>query len=372
MKHLLNKTYFGDCRESLKMLIDVGVRINCCITSPPYFGLRSYLPDDHPDKALEIGTEKTPEEYIARLLEMFRLVRKLLTPDGILFIVISDSRNGSGGAGGEYGPGGKREGQPKYPGIRLPQYKPKDLIGIPWMLAFALRNELGLYLRSDIIWAKGVSGQEDFEDLVYRSCIGEGLNNDLSDRIVDRLNLYIGNGKMESVKDRPTMSHEYVFMLSKNRHYYYDADAIAEPIADCSWGRYQRAVDNEESWDPEKHKSLDANISQSPMKILTRGAKSVIERGTRNRRSVVVCPTQSYAGAHFACFPEALIEPFILAGCPEGGTVLDPFIGSGTTAHVCEKLGRNWIGCELNENYESLQKGRLQQTELMSFLNEVE
>lgn len=358
-----NTAHYGDAKTILQAMVDAGVRVQTCITSPPYFSLRSYLPSTHPDKHKEMGAEQTPAEYIANLTSIFSLVRELLSPDGNLFVNIADSRNGSGGSGGDYGPGGKREGQPKFKGAKVPGLKPKDLIGIPWMLAFALRDS-GWWLRADNIWAKGVSGQKEMVQQVFNACITEGLSQEKTNDIIAHLNPYIGNGRIEAVKDRTTTSHEYFFHFTKSQHYFYDHEAIAEPMLEYSLARYQRAIDNHEVFDESRHKNIDPKLSQTPMKILTQGAKRAVERKTRNRRSVWCIPTSNFYGAHFAVYPTTLISPLILATSQPGDTVFDPFLGSGTTAQAAQQLGRNWLGIELNPEYKPLIDKRTAQPSL--------
>lgn len=295
--------YQGDCLEVMRGMPDEYV--HTCVTSPPYFGLRDYGVDG------QIGLESRPEEYVERLVEVFREVRRLLRDDGTLWLNIGDSYNGSGGAGGDYSPGGLKDGQPRYPGRRIANLKPKDLIGIPWMLAFALRDD-GWYLRSDIIWAKN-------------------------------------NCMPESVTDRPTKAHEYIFLLSKSRQYYYDADAIREPYTEERAGKVVgRAVH-------------DSSIARGG-DLSNIGGYPKTHDG-RNKRSVWAVNTVPYGGAHFAVFPVALIEPCILAGAPVDGVVLDPFVGSGTTAVACMRLKRKCVGIELNPEYLELARKRIAETQ---------
>jgi len=267
----------GDCVQSMRTLPDQ--RVHCVVTSPPYFGLRDYGVEG------QIGLEETPEAYVQRMVEVFREVKRVLRDDGTLWLNIGDSyynyRPGNYSDNRAHAFGGgrtddKKRGMPDDPsaskrGRKLSGVKEKDLIGIPWMLAFALRAD-GWYLRQDIIWSKP-------------------------------------NPMPESVRDRCTKSHEYVFMLTKSEKYHFDHQVMIEPSADGE---------------------------------------------TRKKRSVWSVATKPFKGAHFATFPPALIEPCILAGCPEGGTVLDPFGGSGTTAGVAVKNGRNAILCELNPEYAKL------------------
>ncbi len=258
----------GDCLEVLRCMAEASV--DCCVTSPPYFGLRDY------GHAGQIGIESTPTEYIARLTAVFSEVRRVLKDEGTLWLNIGDSyassptgsdsvKSGLEGGKRTQVEGGKRQNK------IVDGLKPKDLIGIPWRLAMSLQAD-GWYLRSDIIWHKP-------------------------------------NAMPESVKDRPTNTHEYVFLLSKSQRYFYDHAAIAE--------------------------------------------------GSGNKRSVWSVPTKPYKGAHFATFPPDLISPCIQAGCPLGGTVLDPFGGAGTTGLVADALGRDSLLIELNPEYSSIARGRI-------------
>tara|TARA_R100000458_G_C8245019_1_gene223168 strand:+ start:494 stop:1324 length:831 start_codon:yes stop_codon:yes gene_type:complete len=261
---------FGDCRETMDAFID---KAQMCVTSPPYYGLRNYGDEEN-----QIGLEESPEEYIQNLVEVFRKVRDNLTDDGTLWLNIGDSyynyRPGKGQALSKQTVSNTRQDLPDKcarRGNKLKGLKEKDLIGIPWMLAFALRAD-GWYLRQDIIWNKP-------------------------------------NPMPESVRDRCTKSHEYIFLLSKSQNYYFDVDAIKEP--------------------------------------------------TRRKRSVWTVNNKPYRGAHFAVFPPDLIEPCIRAGSKEGDIVLDPFMGSGTTAMVAKSLKRYYMGCELHEEYGDLMQERV-------------
>ncbi len=301
----LDQTHAGDCLTLLARMRADGVRVQTCVTSPPYFGLRSYLPPQHHDKRLEIGAEGSPQQYIRRLVQVFRAVRQLLADDGTLWIVIGDSYN-AGRNGGHAG--GGRQGSPaKYAGIHrsganAPGLKPKDMIGIPWMLAFALRRD-GWYLRQDLIWHKP-------------------------------------NVMPESVTDRCTCSHEHIFLLSKHARYFFDHAAIREPSADPRGPGNLRPVRQPPG---ERASSANANLRGSLHKI---GARAM-----RNKRDVWTVATRAFKGGHFAVFPERLIVPCILAGSRAGDTVLDPFIGSGTTGAVALRLQRHFIGCELVRSF---------------------
>jgi DNA modification methylase len=287
----------GDCVARLREFAEGSAR--CCITSPPYYGLRDY------GVAGQIGAEQTPEEYVARLVEVFREVRRVLTDDGTLWLNLGDSY------GRENGPGNSGARGKNNPAA-LPQrraikgIKQKDLIGIPWMVAFALRGD-GWYLRSDIIWHKP-------------------------------------NVMPESVRDRPTKAHEYLFLFSKSPDYYYDADAIREPFVgtndhDRTGGRYRPPGQTPHGRDGSNRGTVQAN--------------------GRNRRTVWSINTKPFRGAHFAVFPTALVEPCVLAGSARGDTVLDPFMGSGTTCVVAAKHGRAFAGTELNPEYVALARSRI-------------
>ncbi len=319
----MNKIEFGSCLEIMQRWINDGVKVNTCVTSPPYYGLRDYgtatwkggdskcshmrntkfsentITGHKNFKEMngvgdaiyktscprcgavredeQLGLEETPENYINNMVKVFRLVRKLLTDDGTLWVNIGDSYSS-----------GKRKsttsqslrGNTKYGVTRPPVIegiKQKDLIGIPWMLAFALRAD-GWYLRQDIIWHKP-------------------------------------NPMPESVKDRCTKSHEYIFLLSKSPKYYFDYESIKESTVDLT--------------------------------------------GKRNKRDVWTVNVKPYKDAHFAVFPKELIDPCIKAGCPDGGIVLDPFMGSGTTAEVAVENNKKYLGCELNDTYKNLQQNRI-------------
>ena len=363
----MNKIEFGDCRETMRRWASEGIKAQTCVTSPPYYGLRDYgtakweggnLDCDHTgakvnplkvggftgerlrkeggsenEKYLsykklcpdcnavrvdsQIGIEETPEEYIKSMVEVFRCVWDVLENDGTLWLNIGDSYY-------NYRPGqGQRQGKQSISsqkfsevevchkrGMKLDGLKEKDLIGIPWMLAFALRAD-GWYLRQDIIWHKP-------------------------------------NPMPESVQDRCTKAHEYIFLFSKKQHYHFDHEAIKEegviPAGTlAAKGSAERQNQKGVNARPPEYKEYD---------------------GQRNKRSVWTVTTKPYEGAHFAVFPTDLIEPCILAGAPAGGVVLDPFMGSGTTAQVAQDLGRKYLGCELNPAYQPLQKKRLAQQSL--------
>jgi len=297
---------FGDCREKLKELEPESVQM--CVTSPPYWGLRDYGHDD------QLGLEETPEEYTANMVEVFSEVKRVLKDDGTLWLNLGDSyagNNSRASEGGRAGYGTKREGVFNNLSGNL---KPKDLVGIPFRVAFALQAD-GWYLRQDIIWHKP-------------------------------------NPMPESVTDRCTKSHEYIFLLSKSAKYFYDADAIREP---CQIEDYIRKP------------SGDVN-DYGDAKVRAKKGSQISNHHTmannplgRNKRSVWTVTTKPYSEAHFAVFPEKLIEPCIQAGSKVGDIVLDPFFGSGTTGEVSERFGRDYIGIELNEDYKSLQHKRCAQ-----------
>jgi len=288
--------HHGDCRDVLRTLPDESA--HCVVTSPPYFGLRDYGAEG------QIGLEQTPNEYVAEMVAVFREVRRVLRDDGTLWLNLGDS----------YAANRSYQVTPtKHKSLdfgrsnatKVPDgLKPKDLIGIPWRVAFALQAD-GWYLRQDIIWHKP-------------------------------------NPMPESVRDRCTKAHEYIFLLSKSPRYYFDAEAMKEPAA--------------YNGPPKPGKQAQTAYTGLPVHT---GQLGVSKDGTRNRRSVWTVATRPYKGAHFATFPPVLIEPCVLAGCPEGGTVLDPFNGAGTTGLVCQQFGRNYIGIDLNEEYLALTRQRL-------------
>ena len=292
----LNKTHVGDCRDLLRKMAADGVRVQCVVTSPPYFGLRDYGVEG------QIGLEPTPDAYVAQMVDVFRAVRDVLVDDGTLWLNLGDSYANDSKWGGHTG--GKHakalHASPIDRNKRYTGLKPKDLIGIPWRVAFALQDD-GWYLRSDIIWQKL-------------------------------------NPMPESVTDRPTKAHEYLFLLTKSECYYYDSKSIKEAATDT--GRLSGIDGRDER--PEARPPGTSARTLARIDYSSRG---------RNKRSVWTVPTTPFSGAHFATFPRALIEPCILAGSHPGGTVLDPFMGSGTTAQVATDLGRHFIGCELNPDY---------------------
>ena len=307
----MNIIEFGDCRETMRRWAACGVKAQTCVTSPPYFGLRDY---GHPD---QLGLEQTPEQYIAAMVEVFRCVWDVLADDGTLWVNIGDSYAANRAYQVPSTKGGPKHSDSQAAGgkgSKVPDgMKPKDLIGIPWMLAFALRAD-GWFLRQDIIWSKP-------------------------------------NPMPESVRDRCTKAHEYVFLLSKSERYFFDAEAIKEPAVTVGDTRHLR-----------RDKTADARLSPSG-----REGNGKPQAETRNRRSVWTVATRPYKGAHFATFPPALIEPCILAGSRPGDIVLDPFMGSGTTAAVALRHGRRYVGCELNPEYLPLQQSRMKEMAMPLF-----
>ena len=290
----------GDCRDVMRQYAAAGLRAQMCVTSPPYFGLRDYGHDG------QLGLEQTPEQYVANMVEVFRCVRDVLTDDGTLWLNIGDSYARTGGTdrkvSGTAKVGSTRntleQMSDRTSNAESMGLKPKDLIGIPWMLAFALRAD-GWYLRQDIIWHKP-------------------------------------NPMPESVRDRCTKAHEYVFLLSKSEKYFFDSDAMRE-----------EAIKGAAGSSFNKGKTAEHQLGRS-------SDAERVDDGKRNRRSVWTVATRPYKGAHFATFPPALIEPCILAGSRPGDFVLDPFMGSGTTAEVAIRHGRMALGCELNPEYKKL------------------
>ena len=293
-----NKILYGDCRDTLKQFDE---QARTCVTSPPYYGLRDYGGEEN-----QIGQENTPEEFIDQLVNVFKEVRNVLTDDGTLWVNLGDSYyNYRPGKGQSYPKQSVSKTNQDLPtqcnkrGNKLDGLKEKDLIGIPWMFAFAMRSD-GWYLRQDIIWHKP-------------------------------------NPMPESVKDRCTKSHEYIFLLSKNKKYYYDNEAIKEPVKQ-DWGTRNRT----------NGKYHNSGSGLSPHSGLTKSYDR------KNKRDVWSITNKPYKGSHFAVFPPDLITPCILAGSEKGDIILDPFMGSGTTAMVAKQLGRDYIGCELHEEYSNL------------------
>ena len=323
----MNEVTCGDSLEVLKTLVDESV--DCVITSPPYFGLRDY------GMAGQIGLEETPEAYIQNLVDLFREAKRVLKKEGTLWLNLGDSYSSGQRTTTTpqtvRGKRGEKETNARPPVIEWA--KQKDLLGIPWRVAFALQAD-GWYLRQDIIWHKP-------------------------------------NPMPESVTDRCTKSHEYIFLLTKSPKYYFDNEAIKE---DAVWdldgngtqARKERAREGLKSYPEGKRSGIrfggnKYGDSDDP-KHATKSGNEYIVTGKRNRRSVWTVTTKPFKEAHFATFPESLIEPMILAGCPKGGIVLDPFMGAGTTAVVAKKLGRNYLGIELNPEYIKIAQKRIDGT----------
>lgn len=394
----LDRCYFGDVRAVLREMIAAGTQVHCIVTSPPYWGLRSYLPADHPHKQLEIGSEPTLAQFLDTMVDVFDLCRQVLRDDGTLWVNMGDSYAGGGNGAANYpassgakqlsNRGSTTAGRNGYVPKGL---KPKDLVGQPWRLAFALQDA-GWWLRQDNVWNKP-------------------------------------NPMPESVTDRFTKAHEYVFMLAKSERYFFDQAAVLEPTSPdtrlrmaqnvlaqlgseranggptglgkskgnmravgrrevppgspkdggtvlprgVGWGH---GTDAEERGRTRVMPGLPGNVNPPKGQAAyeagdefhrTKGgllAYAEKARGAavpewRNKRSVWTIPTESFSGAHFATFPRKLVEPCILAGCPAGGTVLDPFFGSGTTGAVARQLGRHFLGIDINDANEALQAGRI-------------
>ena len=301
----------GDCIEGMRRL--EGQSVNCVVTSPPYFGLRDYGHDG------QIGLEASPDAFVAKLVDVFREVRRVLRDDGTVWLNLGDSYARAGGWSNNNGLDGVKRGEGNRAMSNMTGeggasqkladgLKSKDLIGIPWRVAFALQAD-GWYLRQDIIWHKP-------------------------------------NPMPESVKDRCTKAHEYIFLLSKAERYYFDSLAMQEPASKGAAGS-------------------QFHTGKTAAHQLGRSSEAErVDGETRNRRSVWTVATKPYKGAHFATFPPDLIRPCILAGCPKDGTVLDPFGGSGTTALVALEEGRKAVLCELNSDYIALAHKRLEGLQL--------
>lgn len=312
----------GDALEMLQRLPDCYA--DTCITSPPYYGLRDY------GTSGQIGCEQTPEEYIDRLVQVFREVRRVLKDDGTLWVNIGDSyatRSGSQ-------PPTNTRNRCGHTVKNVPTgYKYKDMIGIPWMLAFALRAD-GWFLRQDIIWQKP-------------------------------------NCMPESVRDRCTKSHEYVFLLAKSPRYYFDAEAISEPITGASTKRYLQNIEAQHGSDRVPGKTNGNMKAVLPRfggekygtdtreESRTKSGKTYIPSLRRNKRDVWTIATGGFKGAHFAVFPEKLVQPCVLAGSRRGGVVIDPFCGSGTTGKVAAEESRDFVGIEINPEYCEMSRQRI-------------
>lgn len=315
----------GDCLQLLRGL--PAQSAHCCVTSPPYWGLRDYGAEG------QIGREETPEEYVEKLVAVFREVARVLRDDGTLWLNLGDSYMGSGKGYGDIGNPCKQNtnagtllnrSEKPHTLTKHPFLKAKDMVGIPWRVAFALQAD-GWYLRSEIIWHKL-------------------------------------NPMPESVEDRPTTAHERIFLLSKQPRYYFDQEAIKEDaITDedrpsgIARDRMYDYDSKEKTLRPSKRRGEFAGKTQA---MQGREAfRAVVEK--RNKRTVWEVASQPFTGAHFAVYPPKLIEPCILAGCPKGGTVLDPFFGAGTTGLVADRLQRNCIGIEINPEYAGIAERRI-------------
>lgn len=307
----MNTLHCGDALTVLRSLPSQSVQ--CCVTSPPYFGLRDYGVDG------QIGLEETPDEYVSKLVAVFREVRRVLKDDGTLWLNLGDSY--AGGGGGNYSKSSKQTSHGEHitnvrnrpDWLTACDLKPKDLIGIPWRVAFALQAD-GWYLRSDIIWSKP-------------------------------------NCMPESVKDRPTKSHEYVFLLTTADRYFYDLDSIVEPAKMTSWSTKTRLDGCREQQGP---KDSDEYMGNSRARV-----KQWSDPKTRNSRSVWEIATKPFRDAHFATMPVDLAERCVKAGSKEGDTVLDPFAGAGTTGVAASRLGRSFVGIELNPDYCKIAQDRI-------------
>lgn len=310
----------GDAVEQLRLQPDESV--NCCVTSPPYWGLRDY------GVAGQLGLERTPQEYVENMVAVFREVKRVLRNDGTLWLNLGDSYAGSWGAQGRDDAMASRsvisarqiagaQKKTRTGSIAAGSgLKPKNLVGIPWRVAFALQAD-GWYLRSEIIWHKP-------------------------------------NAMPESVTDRPTKAHEQIFLLAKSEQYFYGINEVKEPLAmssleRCAYPRYQNAKNRK-----------DVNYGNPNTDAASR--ERMVKSKSRNKRTVWTVTTKPFKGAHFATFPMDLIEPCVLAGCPQGGTVLDPFFGAGTTGCVANKHGRKFVGIELNPTYAAMARERIEGT----------
>lgn len=374
----VDRTHLGDCRALMRQMIADGVRVQCVVTSPPYWGLRDY------GVVGQLGLERSWVRHVARMRATFRLVRELLADDGVLWLNYGDSYyspRANGGVGGSSTINGQRtqeefrrasramKSRIRPPDVDGPNrrggqaaLKAKDMVGMPWRVAFALQAD-GWYLRSDVIWHKP-------------------------------------NPMPESVSDRPTKSHEYVFLLSRSERYHYDAKAIAEPASENTHSRGHgvnpKAASGWADGPGVSHSTKDHARVKAGLKDSTKfgrgagwrrkqDAQQQISGGdrmsgfntrwknkqnpsfsaavskivaTRNVRTVWTLPTEPFSGAHFATFPRALVERCILSGSRPGDVIFDPFMGSGTVAFVAESLGRRFLGCELSPEYLALHEAR--------------
>lgn len=351
---MINYCYQGDCRDVMRKLIADGVKVQCIITSPPYWGLRDY------GVVGQLGMESTISEFIRNMVDVFELCRQLLAEDGTLWLnmgdsycgktkIVLDSSEASKTARKMIASRRRDDAPIPRSDVRVDGLKPKDIIGQPWRLAFALQDA-GWYLRQDIIWHKP-------------------------------------NPMPESVRDRCTKAHEYLFLLSKSERYYFDQDAIVESVSKSTHARLSQDIQNQIG----SARANGGSKTNGNMKAVSRKAYSgngvgfgrgadaedrnrgriknnvsmdaamAIMPTMRNKRSVWTIPTESYSEAHFATFPQALVEPCILAGSRVNDIIFDPFLGSGTVAQVAQRLGRRWLGSELNPEYIKLQADRTRQ-----------
>lgn len=333
---LLGNLFIGDCIKSMRMMIP-GI-VQTCVTSPPYFGLRDYGVQG------QIGLESTIDEYIKKMVEVFREVKRILRDDGTVWLNLGDSYAGSG-KGQWHGVSSDPKNN-KTKGMSLNVHKSlyiglknKDLIGIPWRIAFALQTD-GWYLRQGIIWAKS-------------------------------------NPMPEPVSDRCTKSHEYIFLLSKSPRYYFDAEAIKEKRVayetrpagivrdrDYNYDSKQKKIPRPDKGNAKTFRGggsyvNNASFKNSAVKERNSTGNQPVSSQFRNRRDVWTIATKPFKGAHFATFPQELVKPCVLAGSSINDYVFDPFMGAGTTAVVAESLGRNWMGCELNEEYALMAEKRI-------------
>ena len=387
--HWIDRCHFGDVRVVLRQMVDDGVKVNAIVTSPPYWLLRSYLPDEHPDKHLEIGAEPTISEFIRNLVGVFELCRQVLRDDGVMFLNIGDSYAGSRGGGapsasstlmgnGHIGGGPKlqsmtqsrRRDDASIPRSdrRIKGLKPKDLVGQPWRLAFGLQGMTVLPSLTLIEWADGLQHARVAQDWTLVQAIERRIR---AEAMIEQIGKawYLRQDIIwkklspmpESAKDRCTKAHEYIFLLAKSESYHFDANAISEPA------KAGRTPGNKNA--PKGQAAYEAGVEEHRTKagLLTYSQKVQGSAGIQrsNKRSVWDIASEPYAGAHYAPFPRKLVEPCILAGCPAGGVVLDPFFGSGTTGEVAQNLGRHFIGIDLDRRNDPLQAMRLQQPGLI-------
>ena len=343
MNKWLNQVHFGNCLETLRKM-PAGL-VDACVTSPPYFAMRDYRCKG------QIGLETSPEEFVSKLVEVFSQVQRVLKKDGTLWIVMGDTYAQSGGAGKRQGGLSQRKNrsnlaeQSKVHTMRPPSgMKVKDLMGIPWRLAFALQGFAVIPSATVAQWIGWLGQAIQAQDWELVEMVHERMKAQLWLHALQEKGWYLrndiiwnkSNAAPESVDDRCTRSHEYMFMLSRSKRYYFDANAIKEPVSRSDW-------------------QTESSGEQSAM---------------RQKRTVWSVNTEPYRGAHFAAYPTKLIEPCIMASTRPGEVVLDPFMGSGTTGEVAQNLGRQWVGCEINPAYAPLQKSRHKQLGLMLEMEE--